>query len=84
VDVRYLTVAPASAVGWDCDIREYAGKPTVAKSARRFSGCSTATIPEGSPRQIAEVVVFVLNDRNAARLVIGDAVRMGFEPPVSE
>ena len=37
----------------DCDIREYAGecagKPTVAKSALRFSGCFTATSPKGSP-----------------------------------
>ena len=46
----------ASACSWpDCDIRYHAGEPTVAKSARRFSGCFTATIPKGSPRP--EVVI---------------------------
>jgi len=46
----------ASACSWpDCDIREYAGKPTVAKSALRFSGCFTAPCPKGSPRPSAVI-----------------------------
>jgi hypothetical protein len=37
------------------NIQNCAGKPTVAKSALRFSDCSTATSPKGSPRPSADL-----------------------------
>ena len=43
--IAFITEAPAVH-----NIQNCAGKPTVAKSALRFSDCSTATSPKGSPR----------------------------------